>query len=168
MLLDSQPSACSCCLCVVRVASRRKSMPHDQPPWRSGLDERPAWTSAKPRPSGRKTLAHNLADRGEDLVAVDHDRECSARIELLPGLLKLEKGLCRGPESAPRGMPPISPPSPRIATHEGEGGGQARCCDDSFMRRRQALYAQPSGRVLDCPHRDLTRGGLVTSPPGRD
>ena len=44
-----------------------------------------------------------LADRGEDLVAVDHDRECSALIELLPGLLKLEKGLCRGPESAPRG-----------------------------------------------------------------
>ena len=72
-----------------------------------------------------------VADRGEDLVAVDHDRECSALIELLPGPLKLEKGLCRGPESAPRGMPPISPPSPRIVAHEGEGGGQARCCDDS-------------------------------------
>jgi hypothetical protein len=36
--------------------------------------------------------------------------KCSSLIELLPGLLKPEKGLCRGPESAPQGMPPISPP----------------------------------------------------------
>ena len=38
--------------------------------------------------------------------------KCSSLVELLPGLLKLEKGLCRGPGSAPRGMPPPPPPPP--------------------------------------------------------
>ena len=32
---------------------------------------------------------------------------CSALIELLPGLLKLELGYCSGAENAPRGLPPF-------------------------------------------------------------